>query len=279
LGVPHAYVDAADLRFPEQCIGCGRPAETIYRMEARRGFDFIVAEVWEFAEIRLPICAACRKRRRLAGFATFGGWVLILPGVALAAYWAFGGQTMAAWILGSAVVLLVLTLRFAGHWLMDWAVFGVRARWLRGPGTLLRISLRRDGYFSEWIGLNPSATFSSANPRLGRARVVEESYAPMTFNRTLPALVFVVCIVALALHHWYAVSRRTIMPAIVFIVPAVALLSLGGIVYPPIFVSISKDGRHLPLWTKICAGVLAAAGLAISCYLAFVVYSFPRRSR
>jgi len=45
-------------------------------------------------------------------------------------------------------------------------------------------------------------------------------------------------------------------------------LALGGIVYPPVFWSLSAYGRGLPRWTKIAGGMLGLAGIAAGFLLA-----------
>jgi hypothetical protein len=92
------------------------------------------------------------------------------------------------------------------------------------------------------------------------------------FDRTLPAIFAIGTIALLLLHHWYAVSERRVFFFVVFLVPMVTGLAIGGLIYPPILFALGPRGRKLPRSTKAVAVLFALGGLCFGFYLAKFVY-------
>ena len=76
--MPTAYINGADLQFPARCIGCDDAADITYDLHAWRGWDLIFIALWETIDISVPVCRRCRKRRRVAGIATYTSAVLFI---------------------------------------------------------------------------------------------------------------------------------------------------------------------------------------------------------
>ena len=93
-------------------------------------------------------------------------------------------------------------------------------------------------------------------------------------NRTIPLLLFVAVLVVMGLHHWYVLTEHSGFLMAIFLLPAIGMLALGGIIYPPVLYSVGKYGRNLPLTTKAAGFALVILGLAIGFYLFKFVYQF-----
>jgi len=92
------------------------------------------------------------------------------------------------------------------------------------------------------------------------------------FNRTVPVVSFVVTVLLIALHHWYAMSAGEIYPAFLLFLFSFLGLAAGGSVYPPLFYSIGKYGAHLPTGLKVIAATCAISTFALGMYVLFRVY-------
>ena len=92
------------------------------------------------------------------------------------------------------------------------------------------------------------------------------------FDRKLPAIFTIGTIALLLLHHWYAVTEQSVFAFVLFLVPMVTGLAIGGLIYPPILFALGPRGRHLPASTKVVAVLCALAGLCFGLYLAKFVY-------
>jgi hypothetical protein len=95
---------------------------------------------------------------------------------------------------------------------------------------------------------------------------------PQTFSRTIPGGTLVVVTILLGLHHLYVKTQGEYIVFAMFGLPMLWMLALGGTVYPPVFFSLGKYGRHLPVWLKVVAAVLGLAGFGVAFYLATVLY-------
>src|SRR6266513_1354377 len=92
-----------------------------------------------------------------------------------------------------------------------------------------------------------------------------------TYSRLIPGATLGVM---LALHHWYAVTHKSVYAVVVLLLTLIAGFAAGGTVYPPLFYAAGAYGRHLPAYIKVIGGLCAACGLATGFYLLFVIYSF-----
>ena len=95
-----------------------------------------------------------------------------------------------------------------------------------------------------------------------------------TYSRLIPGATLGVMLVLLALHHWYAVTYKSVYPVVVLLLTLIAGFAAGGTVYAPLFYAAGAYGRHLPAYMKVISGLCAACGLATGFYLLFVIYSF-----
>ncbi|HEX9365419.1 MAG TPA: hypothetical protein VF921_02265 [Vicinamibacterales bacterium] len=266
--MPSVYVDAAQVAFPPKCPHCGQPPDATRLISARRTLYAIFSEYIPAASLAVPVCAAAARRRKVLGaVAALAEIAFILVGGFVTMALALGEHALGAAVLGAAI-LAIVALRRTG-WddaLLDWWVVGVLARQVRGPGTRLRVSVRRDEYFSEWAAVNPVA--STAGGVIGwppPPQPPEDPNAPLDpiiHNRRIPAVALVVSATAVALQHWYAVNGGHVFLFALCLLTAVGFLAIGGIVYPPVFWSISAHGKRLPLPLKVVGALLGIAGLA-----------------
>jgi hypothetical protein len=280
--MPSAYLDAGQIRFPPACPHCGQPAETTRRITAHGPLDVLVGEYARSLSISIPVCLAAARTRKWFGAAVVAGEVLlVLLGGFLAVAVSMAGHNTASAVVVIAAIGVALPLR--GGWdamMSDWHVIGVRAWRPFGQGGRVRLSFKRDQYFSEWASINPSAFAGGA---LGWRPPVPLSGAEADgeidaafFSRTLPAIVLAFTVPMIALHHWYAVNGGHVFLAPLCVLTGAAFLSIGGLVYPPVFWAISKEGRQLPLPLKIVGWCLGLAGL-VSGFLLGISYShWPR---
>jgi hypothetical protein len=160
--MPTAYVDASDLRFPQRCSGCDGPVEAIHNLQACRGIDLLVVSYFEFLDVPLPVCRRCKRRRRFVGLATYTGGVLfVLVGGFVATELLLNELKLASAVLGATILIVALGLRIRGDALIERTSLGITADWLKGPGTRLRLTFRRDQYFVSWLGVNQGVAFPS----------------------------------------------------------------------------------------------------------------------
>jgi hypothetical protein len=92
------------------------------------------------------------------------------------------------------------------------------------------------------------------------------------FNRTVPLVSFVVTVLLIALHHWYATSAGEIYPAFLLFMFSFLGLAAAGSVHPPLFYAIGKHGAHLPTGLKVIAATCAISTFALGMYVLFNVY-------
>jgi hypothetical protein len=160
--MPTAYVDASDLSFPQRCSGCDGPVEAIHNLQVCRGIDLLVVAYFEFFDVPLPVCRRCKRRRRFVGLATYTGGVLfVVVGGFVAMELLFNERKLASAVLGATILIVALGLRIRGDALIEWTSLGITADWLKGPGTRLRLTFRRDQYFVSWLGVNQGVAFPS----------------------------------------------------------------------------------------------------------------------
>lgn len=272
--MPAAYIDAANIRFPEVCIGCDAAPETTHILQARRGIDLLIVAHWEFTDLPVRVCRRCKKRRRAAGIVTNAGFILfIIVGGFVGLELALRDMQAAAATLIVVMFTLALVLRWRGDALVEWTTLGVAVDWLKGPGVPLRLTFRSDEYFSAWLRVNPRADFSESGARQMRDPKPDVSVDPLIHSRIIPAASLGVSLALLGLHYRYVGNQDAQYFVPVLILSGVGGLAAGGTVYPPIFYSIGVHGRHLPFYVKAIGALLAIAGFAAGCYLLFVVYA------
>jgi hypothetical protein len=159
--------------------------------------------------------------------------------------------------------------------LLDWRVLGICAWRPAGSGTRVRVSVRRDRYFSEWASINPSVSVSGgAFGWQPPPAPIEAPSMSFLFDRKIPALLLAVLVAAIALHHWYAKSGGHVLIAALCVMMGVAFLAAGGVVYPPVLWSIGVYGKQLPLPVKVVGAFLGLAGL-VTGFLLGISYGHP----
>ena len=170
--------------------------------------------------------------------------MLVLLGGFLAVAVSMAGHDTASAVVVLAAIAFVLPIR--GGWdamLSDWHVIGVRAWRPFGQEGRIRLTFKRDRSFSEWASINPSAFGGGAagwQPPLSAAEADGRS-PPLSLNRQPPAIVLGLTLPLIALHHWYAVNGGRVFLAALCVLVGAAFLSIGGLVYPPVFWAISNE--------------------------------------
>lgn len=276
--MPTVYINGTDLQFPASCLGCDDAADTTCDLHAWRGWDLIFIALWETVDIPVPVCRRCRQRRRVAGIATYTvSTLFILVGGYFTMALVFNEWNVAAAILGLNIIAVVLVLRWYGDALIQLASLGVTVDWLKGAGQRLRLTFKRDGYFAAWLAVNASAAFTAEGVPPAKhveSDVTEKPEDPLLRSRILPAGTLAVMLVLLGLHHWYAMANQSVYPIAVLFLATFAGYAAGGVVYPPLFYAGGAQGRHLPIYMKVLAGLCATGGLSAGGYLLFVTYAF-----
>ena len=269
------YIRAEDVRFPQRCLSCDAPAEATHDLSACRSYDFLVVAAWEFFDLPVPLCRACKRRRRLAGIALWTLFpLLILVGGFVCLELLLEEWKVSAGVLGALLLASMLVVRFRGDHLLEWHTIGVRATLLRGEGNQLQLSFRRQDVAEHWQRLNPRAVATRAAladfiPTPMSTTLAEPSVA---FTRKIPAITLAVMLGLLYLHDWNAVANREIYPAAVLFLTLASGLALGGTIHPPLFWAVGKYGAHLPAWKKAVAVMFVAAGFAAGMLLLFSRY-------
>lgn len=277
--MPTAYANATEVKFPPRCIGCDRAHETMHTLQARRGIDLLVLSHFEFIDIPVPVCRRCRRRRRIAGVATYVGVILfVIIGGFIATTFVLNEWKVAGALLGATALVVALGLRVRGDALIQWATLGVTSDWLRGEGKRLRMNFRRELYFADWLSINPGAALDAA-PMTAQQFLEENppmnspSMNPPIFSRLIPAISLSVTLLLLGGHHWYAVTYRNVYASAVLLLTMFGGLALGGTIYAPLFYSLGARGRQLPVTMKVGSGLCVALGGAVGFYLLFIVYA------
>lgn len=285
--VQTAWIDASEMRFPPVCIRCGKLAKATHEVTVSRGIDLIFVAYWHFIAVPIPVCAPCRRHRKVVGALCWTGLPLtILVGGFLAFVLAASGRSAAAAVLGVVIGAVALLGRFWLDDLVEWMTLGVRLVWRKGAGTPLRVGFRRAEYFSAWAAVNARAALDLAAPPSPGGLAADKPLRPapsrryedptmsnaQLFDRKIPVLTLLGLTVCLALHHWYAVSEQKVSFTALFLLPMFWMLALGGTFYPPILYSIGKYGRDLPVATKVAGGLIAISGLGLGFAMAKFVY-------
>ena len=93
-------------------------------------------------------------------------------------------------------------------------------------------------------------------------------------TRTPSAIVLLIVIAMLALHHWYVLTEHRAFLIVLFFLPPFGMLALGGLIYPPLLLSIGKYGKELPVTVRAIGFLLVIVGLGVGLYLFKYVYQF-----
>lgn len=269
--MPSAYLDTSrGVTYPPICPHCGERADATYPLVARSFVDILFDYVPPlFAPV--PVCrAAARRRKRRGALSLTAGLTFLVVGVFIALEIGMSGYVTSGIALTAAAGLVGIAFRTG--WedrLLDWTTLGVSAWRVRSFERLVRFNFRSDQYFSHWAASNPEA--SIAGPVVRRVSVSSATPRvenPLARTRLAPAVVLAVAAGILVLHHWYARGGHASFVAVVMFVSGAGALALGGVVYPPVFWSLSDYGRHLPRPTKVIGATLALAGIVAGFLLA-----------
>lgn len=163
--MPFAYVDATQVEFPPSCPHCGQPAEAGRRITAHGLLDVLVGHYVKSVNIWIPVCRAAERKRKWFGVAVVAGelTLIALGGVLAVALSVAGHNTVSAVVVLAAVSLALPIRGDLDAMFSDWYVVGVCAWRDFGRGTRIRLSFRRDQYYSQWASMNPSASTSGAD--------------------------------------------------------------------------------------------------------------------
>jgi hypothetical protein len=259
----------------------------VHEVTASRGFDLIFVAYYEWIDVPIPVCRACKRHRRIVGILYWTATPLaILVGGFLAFVLADNGWSAAAIAVGIVIGGVALLGRFWLDHLVEWQTLGVHLVLRKGAGRQLRFRFRRADYFSTWAAVNPGATLDSEPPLSRGRRPADNPPEPapsrrhegptmsnaQASDRTIPLFTLLGLTACLALHHWYAVTQHEVYFVALSILPMVWMLALGGVFHPPILYSLGKYGRDLPLATKVAGGLFAFSGLGLGFCLAKFVY-------
>lgn len=96
------------------------------------------------------------------------------------------------------------------------------------------------------------------------------------FARYVSLAVAVLSTLGLILNHSMATANSSVSLGLLCIAPLGMFLGIGGAIEPKILWSMGKYGEHLPVKYKVIGGILGVAGLALTFFLALVVYRFGR---
>lgn len=266
----------ADIAFPARCIGCDGVPQALYDIDARRGIDIVAFVGWEILAISTPICLSCMRRRRVIGIVVYlGHIVLVLGGVVFAMVYAIAEKPVLATIFGAVAGLGFIGGRMITAGFLDWTLLGVRAKLLWGEPLTVRVSFRRAAYWDSWREVNPSSALS--RDLLSQPAMTENvsAQSDASSSRKTPVVMLAISLIMLALHHWYAMTQREVWNYGYLAMSTIAGFALAGVIYPPVFHSVGKHGKHLPKSYRIIAAISAAAGFAAGFYFGLVLYPSP----
>jgi hypothetical protein len=92
------------------------------------------------------------------------------------------------------------------------------------------------------------------------------------YGRLIAAGLVAAGVLGLVLNHFVSDRQSVASLLMLCFAPLGLFLGLGGLVEPRIMWSVGKYGKHLPVKFKIVGCVLAAAGVAVTLLLVFLVY-------
>jgi hypothetical protein len=152
-------MEASDLRFPDCCAACDSAPEVTYDLRAERGVDLVAFSFAQWLDLPLPLCGACRRRRRLAGVVGALGLVATLAAIFFLPIVLTGDNVSTELALAMAIAILGLAIlyRWRAHPVTDWKVLGLRARLLKLDSAFVELRFRRSAYFLRWAELNRGA--------------------------------------------------------------------------------------------------------------------------
>jgi hypothetical protein len=92
------------------------------------------------------------------------------------------------------------------------------------------------------------------------------------FNRTVPLVSLLLTVGAIIAHHYHAISAGEVYPWIFLFLSMFGGLAAAGAVYPPLFYSLGKYGKHLPMHMKVIAATCALGTCAAGLYVLISYY-------
>jgi hypothetical protein len=95
------------------------------------------------------------------------------------------------------------------------------------------------------------------------------------FERDKPLLAVALSVLVLVAHHFYVVAAEEGFFFILWGMPPLGLLGMVGLIYPPIYHTVTHQSKHVPKWAKIVALVVGLAGVGLGVYVESVIYDFP----
>ena len=113
--------------FPRRCVACGRPPIATWKIRLARGVELLIYAFHQVNWVHAPVCANCRRQRRLASFLLFTStlwpWLVLFfldEGLNVI-------EMTTPWIV-SGLVFSFVAIGFVRTWgapLLDRAVLGV----------------------------------------------------------------------------------------------------------------------------------------------------------
>ena len=100
----------------------------------------------------------------------------------------------------------------------------------------------------------------------------EAEVDPAWAQRKGPLLIVVVAGALLALNHYEVTNEGKVYLWIVLMAPLFFCLGVGGLIDPRLSFVMGSQGRDFPTKIKALGGLLVAAGMLASAYLALGVY-------
>ncbi len=102
--------------------------------------------------------------------------------------------------------------------------------------------------------------------------------AQQVYGRRGPLIGLAVALIVFGAHHLFITmvghSYTSLFILAVVLVPALAAVSLVGLLHPPIYYTMTNRGKPLPVVLKILAGLIALAGAVGGVYLGQLLYHF-----
>lgn len=149
-----ADVNPDAIRFPRKCPHCGRKAAGTYAIGAMRGLDAFFGGYTVPLLIDVPVCREVFERRRRAAVVSLVVILAIIVASGSAAVvFAFKARWLPTALLGAIAAGLAAGGRTGWDGaLLDRSIVGACARSV--SSTRVRMSFRRDDYYSEWKSMN-----------------------------------------------------------------------------------------------------------------------------
>lgn len=156
--------------FPDRCVACGHPHVGFWKIPLQRGVDLIVGAFHQVNWIAAPVCAHCRRQRRMASVLEIA--TVLLPLVLIVSFAASGlfdlGPTDFLILLGVMFVLAALW-RSWGSAVLDQMVFGISGVRLEKGGRSGWVRFRSRRQAEEVVALTrDEMQAAEGKPRMPR---------------------------------------------------------------------------------------------------------------